>query len=93
MIAFDGVVHASGETGNAVFTALLVAVLALTVVGSACAVWAGRGGPRWVQGVASVVRVVGEMVRENEKKRFRKALRSTGRIRESSGNGGNSDGD
>ncbi|MFK0192812.1 hypothetical protein [Kitasatospora sp. NPDC090308] len=75
------------------FTALLVAVLVLTVVGVACVVWADRGGPRWVQGAASVTRAVGEMVRENEKKRSRKALRGMGGIKGNTGDGGNSGGD
>ncbi|MCU7827094.1 hypothetical protein [Kitasatospora sp. DSM 101779] len=72
-------------------TALLLAVLVLTVGGSVCVVWADRGGPRWVRGVASVTLAVGELVRESEKKRLRKARKNMGDINSSSGDGGGGD--
>ncbi|MFF5479851.1 hypothetical protein ACFY5C_21265 [Streptomyces sp. NPDC012935] len=41
----------------------LVGVLLLAVAGCVCVVWASRGGPRWVRGVATVTLGLGEVVR------------------------------
>ena len=57
---------------------LLLGVLVLTVGGCACVVWAERGGPRWVRGVASVTLAAGELVRRSEKSRRRRLDRTTG---------------
>lgn len=42
---------------------VLVGVLLLAVAGCVCVVWASRGGPRWVRGVAAVTLGLGEVVR------------------------------
>ncbi|MFG2498471.1 hypothetical protein ACGFSB_09705 [Streptomyces sp. NPDC048441] len=41
---------------------LLSVLVLLTAAGFAAVVWASRGGPRWVHGVARVVLVVAELV-------------------------------
>ncbi|MDT0611192.1 hypothetical protein [Streptomyces lancefieldiae] len=43
--------------------AVLSGILVLVVGGCVCVVWAARGGPRWVRGVAAVTLAVGELVR------------------------------
>ncbi|WP_217140297.1 hypothetical protein [Streptomyces sp. AC627_RSS907] len=43
--------------------AVLSGVLVLVVGGCVCVVWAARGGPRWVRGVAAATLSVGELVR------------------------------
>ncbi|MFJ9173933.1 hypothetical protein [Streptomyces sp. NPDC102360] len=50
---------------------VLLGILVLTVGGCACVVWAGRGGPRWVRGVATVTLAAGELVRHSQKDRRR----------------------
>ncbi|MEU6845587.1 hypothetical protein ABZ930_27300 [Streptomyces sp. NPDC046716] len=50
---------------------LLLGVLVLTIGGCVCVVWAERGGPRWVRGVATVTLAAGEMVRHSQKHRRR----------------------
>lgn len=42
---------------------VLIGVLVLAVGGCVCVVWAARGGPRWVRGVAKVTLLGGEVVR------------------------------
>ncbi|MEV6330125.1 hypothetical protein [Streptomyces sp. NPDC051909] len=42
---------------------VLSGVLVLAAVGCGCVVWAARGGPRWVRGVAAVTLAAGELVR------------------------------
>ncbi|MFC8350178.1 hypothetical protein [Streptomyces sp. NPDC057280] len=41
---------------------VLLGVLALVIFGCVCVVWAARGGPRWVRGVAAVTTGLGEVV-------------------------------
>ncbi|MGW6915214.1 hypothetical protein ACWGB8_15570 [Kitasatospora sp. NPDC054939] len=55
---------------------VLVGVLALVVGGCVCVVWADRGGPRWVRGVAAVTLAAGELVRGAQKSRRRGLDRS-----------------
>ncbi|PWI05700.1 hypothetical protein DIZ27_37870 [Streptomyces sp. NWU339] len=55
----------------------LLGVLALVVGGCACVVWAERGGPRWVRGVATVTLAAGELLRRSEKNRRRGLNRTT----------------
>ncbi|WTG93496.1 hypothetical protein OH807_01870 [Kitasatospora sp. NBC_01560] len=55
---------------------VLVGVLVLVVAGGACVVWADRGGPRWVRGVAAVTLAAGELVRGSEKRRRRRLDRN-----------------
>lgn len=50
------------EVGNVILLVLLV-VLALTVGGCVCVVWAQRGGPPWVRAVAGVTLAAGKLVR------------------------------
>ncbi len=45
-----------------VIVLVLVGVLALVVAGCVCVVWASRGGPRWVRGVAAVTLTLSEVV-------------------------------
>ncbi|MER6096959.1 hypothetical protein ABT154_14100 [Streptomyces sp. NPDC001728] len=47
----------------------LAVVLVLVVGGCACVVWAARGGPRWVRGVATVTLAVGQLVRSGNRRR------------------------
>ncbi|MFD9035221.1 hypothetical protein ACFVZW_29400 [Streptomyces sp. NPDC059567] len=42
---------------------ILSGVLVLAVGGCVCVVWAARGGPRWVRGVATVTLAAGQLVR------------------------------
>ncbi|MGW3953349.1 hypothetical protein ACWEKM_21095 [Streptomyces sp. NPDC004752] len=51
---------------------LLVGVLALVVGGCVCVVWAERGGPSWVRGVARLTLGAGELLRASEKRRRRR---------------------
>nr|WP_111602860.1 hypothetical protein [Streptomyces sp. Amel2xB2] len=46
-----------------VLVVVLVGVLVLVVGGCVCVVWAARGGPRWVRGVALATQAAGELVR------------------------------
>ncbi|MGW6906508.1 MULTISPECIES: hypothetical protein [unclassified Streptomyces] len=48
-----------------VIVLVLVGVLLLVVGGCVCVVWASRGGPRWVRGVAAVTLGVGQLVRKS----------------------------
>ncbi|MER6913565.1 hypothetical protein ABT354_18005 [Streptomyces sp. NPDC000594] len=48
---------------------VLLGVLALTVFGCVCVVWAPRGGPRWTHGVAAVTRAAGALVGRSGKSR------------------------
>ncbi|MFJ9742064.1 hypothetical protein [Streptomyces sp. NPDC101166] len=41
---------------------VLSCVLVLVVGGCVCVVWAARGGPRWVRGVAAVTVGLGQLV-------------------------------
>ncbi|MEV7425787.1 MULTISPECIES: hypothetical protein [unclassified Streptomyces] len=50
---------------------VLLGVLVLAVGGCVCVVWAGRGGPRWVRGVATVTLAAGELARRSRKNRRR----------------------
>ncbi|MCB8903635.1 MULTISPECIES: hypothetical protein [unclassified Streptomyces] len=47
----------------------LTGVLVLAIGGCVCVVWAARGGPRWVRGVAAVTLVLGSMVRNGNRRR------------------------
>ncbi|GAA2804786.1 hypothetical protein [Streptomyces showdoensis] len=42
---------------------ILSGVLALTVAGCVCVVWAARGGPRWTHGVAAATQAAGRLAR------------------------------
>ncbi|MCX4983804.1 hypothetical protein [Streptomyces sp. NBC_00572] len=46
----------------------LIGVLVLAVGGCVCVVWAARGGPRWVRGVAAVTLAAGSVVRSNRRR-------------------------
>ncbi|MET9324871.1 hypothetical protein ABZX75_32705 [Streptomyces sp. NPDC003038] len=48
---------------------VLLGVLVLTAGGCACVVWAERGGPRRVRGVATVTLAASELLRRSEKNR------------------------
>ncbi|MCY0920804.1 hypothetical protein ACFWBH_19275 [Streptomyces sp. NPDC059999] len=50
---------------------VVLGVLVLAVGGCVCVVWAERGGPRWVRGVATVTLAASELVRRSGKKRRR----------------------
>ncbi|MFF3494671.1 hypothetical protein ACFYWS_25330 [Streptomyces sp. NPDC002795] len=50
---------------------VLLGILVLTVGGCVCVVWAARGGPRWVRGVATATLAAGELVRHSQKDRRR----------------------
>ncbi|MEU8778625.1 hypothetical protein [Streptomyces sp. NPDC048606] len=50
---------------------LLGFLLALAVGGTACVVWAERGGPRWVRVVARITLAVGSVARGAAKSRRR----------------------
>ncbi|MER5853581.1 hypothetical protein ABT126_43440 [Streptomyces sp. NPDC002012] len=56
---------------------VLLGVLVLATGGCACVVWAERGGPRWVHGVATVTLAASELVRRSEKNRRRSLNRTT----------------
>lgn len=60
---------------------ILSVVVVLALAGCVCVVWASRGGPRWVRGVAAVTLAAGEVVR------------ASGRTKRSGSNGGNGDSD
>ncbi|WP_395364052.1 hypothetical protein ACHGLA_26930 [Streptomyces sp. YH02] len=47
----------------------LTGVLVLAVGGCVCVVWAARGGPRWVRGVAAVTLALGSAVRSGNRRR------------------------
>lgn len=47
---------------------VLIGVLVLAVGGCVCVVWAARGGPRWVRGVAKVTLLGGEVVRASRRR-------------------------
>ncbi|WP_030753231.1 hypothetical protein [Streptomyces griseus] len=49
-------------------TVLLAGMVGLAVVGCGCVVWASRGGPRWVRGVARVTLAAGEGVRRQQRR-------------------------
>ncbi|MFH7594320.1 hypothetical protein WDV06_04340 [Streptomyces racemochromogenes] len=50
---------------------VLLGIVALTVGGCACVVWAERGGPRWTRAVAQVTLAAGDLVRRSGKNRRR----------------------
>ncbi|MFE4449261.1 hypothetical protein [Streptomyces sp. NPDC056796] len=50
---------------------ILLGVLVLVVGGCACVVWAERGGPRWVRGVAIATLAAGDLVRRSRRSRRR----------------------
>ncbi|GHD51324.1 hypothetical protein GCM10010317_031820 [Streptomyces mirabilis] len=52
---------------------VLAGLLVLVIGGCVCVVWASRGGPRWVRGVAAVTLVVGELVRAAAKSNGRRS--------------------
>ncbi|MGW2414846.1 hypothetical protein ACWCV5_22075 [Streptomyces tubercidicus] len=58
---------------------VLLGVLVLAVGGCACVVWAERGGPRWVRGVATVTLAASELVRRSERRRRQRQRRSVTR--------------
>ncbi|WP_030867118.1 hypothetical protein [Streptomyces sp. NRRL S-37] len=47
------------------FLLVLSVVLVLVVGGCVCVVWATRGGPRWVRGVARATLAAGELLRSS----------------------------
>ncbi|MFE6818866.1 hypothetical protein [Streptomyces sp. NPDC057677] len=49
----------------------LAGVLVLTIGGCVCVVWAARGGPRWVRGVAAVTLTLGSILRDSNRRRGR----------------------
>ncbi|WP_306332239.1 hypothetical protein [Streptomyces sp. KL118A] len=55
---------------------LLYIVMALLAAGLAAVVWASRGGPRWVQGVAKATLVSAELVTSAVKKSSRSGYKS-----------------
>nr|WP_189149505.1 hypothetical protein [Streptomyces lacrimifluminis] len=57
-------------------------VLVLVVGGCVCVVWASRGGPRWVRGVARVTLTAGEALRRSSR-----SDRNSGGQQSSSGDG------
>ncbi|MEU6824049.1 hypothetical protein ABZ921_25750 [Streptomyces atriruber] len=59
---------------------LLYIVMAVLAAGLVAMVWASRGGPRWVQGVAKATMVVSELATA--------AVRKSGRSNSNSGNSG-----
>ncbi|MEV7216939.1 hypothetical protein AB0O31_28090 [Kitasatospora cineracea] len=65
--------------------AVLVVVLLLVLGGCGCVVWAARGGPGWVRGVARVTLGAGGAVRWAHRNRKRQLLPG------SSGNSGGDD--
>ncbi|MEU5383102.1 hypothetical protein ACFVT9_20835 [Kitasatospora cineracea] len=67
--------------------AVLIVVLLLVLGGCGCVVWAGRGGPGWVQGVARVTLGAGGAVRWAHRNRKRQLLPGD------SGSTGSTDGD
>ncbi|OSY42575.1 hypothetical protein CP981_37170 [Streptomyces platensis] len=56
---------------------VLLGVLVVAIGGCVCVLWAGRGGPRWVRGVASVTLAVSELVRRAEKRNRRRSSGTT----------------
>ncbi|MFJ8663884.1 hypothetical protein [Streptomyces sp. NPDC093795] len=46
----------------------LIGILVLVVGGCVCVVWAARGGPRWVRGVAAVTLAAGQVVRSSRRR-------------------------
>lgn len=56
---------------------VLAGLLVLVIGGCVCVVWASRGGPRWVRGVAMVTLTVGELLRISAKKQ-RRSVDQTG---------------
>lgn len=66
--------------GEIVVGLVLLGVLVLAVGGCVCVVWAERGGPRWVRGVATVTLAAGDLVRrsDSERKRRRSLKGTTG---------------
>lgn len=50
-------------TGAVVEIFILSGLLALVLFGCVCIVWAVRGGPRWVQVIASITRGLGQATR------------------------------
>lgn len=52
---------------------VLAGLLVLVIGGCVCVVWASRGGPRWVRGVAAVTLIVGQLVRAAVKSNGRRS--------------------
>ncbi|ELP71337.1 hypothetical protein ACKI1I_02255 [Streptomyces turgidiscabies] len=46
---------------------VLIGILVLVAGGCVCVVWASRGGPRWVRGVAQVTLTAGEVLRKSSR--------------------------
>ncbi|MFJ1603058.1 hypothetical protein ACIOHS_06795 [Streptomyces sp. NPDC088253] len=57
---------------------VLAGLLVLAVGGCVCVVWASRGGPRWVRGVAAVTLAVGELLRVAAKSNRRRSVNQSG---------------
>jgi hypothetical protein len=57
---------------------VLAGLLVLVVGGCVCVVWASRGGPRWVRGVAAVTLLMGELLRASAKNNRRRSVNGTG---------------
>ncbi|PWI16963.1 hypothetical protein DI272_24435 [Streptomyces sp. Act143] len=67
---------------------VLLCILVLVVFGCVCVVWAARGGPRWVRGVAAVTTGLGEVVRVLAKSSKRSGRGNSGFGSDSGGDGG-----
>ncbi|MER7690701.1 hypothetical protein [Streptomyces sp. NPDC097610] len=57
---------------------VLAGLLVLVIGGCVCVVWASRGGPRWVRGVAAVTLVLGELARASAKRNRRGSVNQSG---------------
>ncbi|MCX2184163.1 hypothetical protein KV205_27060 [Streptomyces sp. SKN60] len=70
---------------------VLSGVLVLAVAGCGCVVWAARGGPRWVRGVAAVTLAAGELVRGAQRSSRRRQSQEQRFLGNGGGDGGGSD--
>jgi hypothetical protein len=57
---------------------ILIGLLVLVVGGCVCVVWASRGGPRWVRGVALVALAAGEVLRTSSARSKRSSFGQQG---------------
>jgi hypothetical protein len=66
---------------------VLAGVLVLVVGGCVCVVWAARGGPRWVRGVANVTVAAGQLVRASGRNSRSRSGSGSGITRDDSSDG------
>ncbi|MGW6972151.1 hypothetical protein [Streptomyces sp. NPDC054952] len=59
------------EGVETIINLVLLGVLVLAIGGCVCVVWAERGGPRWVRGLATVTLAASELIRRSGKNRRR----------------------